>query len=542
MAFRTAAGDLVPMSERFIEAVRRWADRVLEAGKDRYGDKQTPLLVDGVRVENGEPVAWLSQGEEWILSNPANQQNLFRTLTGLSQLTGDQRYIKAARLATEYALKHLRYGDLMCWGGHMAYDLNSKKQIHASDKGPQHELKCHYPFYEFMLEINRTETQKMIEAMWESHVRDWNNLEFNRHGQPKEYEGTTYKQGGVWDRSYRSDPVFFTGKGLTFVNAGSDLYYSAAVVGALTKQEAPIEWAERLAARYAETAHPETGMTGYQFSISELPGQRGDRAAHQFGEQLANDQPIEATLSVPGQIHAIAGESALCRMAIYDLLGERGRRFLDWALADLQAYGRYAYDERKNVFHPVLTNGKRLTGLVLEKDGYYGRRGEALSSKPADGLMFWSYAAGYRRSEDPELWHIVRNMGRGLGLGDLDKLRQAGTLLPCGTKCSNTHVLFGLLELAAIHPESHYLTLAEEIGDHILANTFHHGFFLPSKRHVYARFDSIDPLALLHLSAEMQGNRSVIPSYFGGKAFFAADYDGNGHRYDSSFIYSLVKD
>src|SRR5690606_29904153 len=130
------------------------------------------------------PVTWQSQGEQWIISNAANQQNLFRTLVGLSRLSGDDRYIEAARQATAYALQHLRYGDLMCWGGHMAYDLQAKKAVHASDKGQQHELKCHYPFYELMFEVDHIETQTMIEAMWESHVTDWNTLEFSRHGQP----------------------------------------------------------------------------------------------------------------------------------------------------------------------------------------------------------------------------------------------------------------------------------------------------------------------------------------------------------------------
>jgi pectate lyase len=533
------------MTERFVDAVKRWADLVLALGKDRYGDYDTPLFVDGVRIEDGQPVTWLSQGEEWILSNTANQQNLFRTLTGLSRLTGDDRYVEAAREAAAYALRNVRYGDMMCWGGHMAFDLGAKKPVHAADKGPQHELKCHYPYYELMLEIDPAETLTMIEAMWDGHVTDWDNLEFSRHGQPKSEQelkpeqgaGAPYGQGRLWEKEFGAATVFFTGKGLTFINAGSDLYYAAAVAGAFTGQEAPIRWAERLAGRYAETANPDTGLSGYQFSISVLPGQRGDRAVDQFGELLKEDRPIEATLSMPNQIHTIVGKSALCRMAIFDLLGERGRQFLDWALSDLRAYGRYAYDEAANAFHPVLTNGKRLTGIVLDKDGYYGRRGQTLSPKAADGLLFWSYAAGYRHSGDAGLWSIVRSMARGSGLGELGEAGEQAEIPSTDIRSADAHLLFGLLELAAAHPEGPFLAMAEQIGDNILATRVHNGYFVPNESRAYVKFDAIDPLALLHLAAALRGERERMPRYFGGNPFFGAAYDGRNHTIDNSFFY-----
>ncbi|MEK4251238.1 hypothetical protein [Paenibacillus sp. FSL W7-1287] len=528
------------LNKRYVEHVRRWADIILEVGKDRYGNEQSPLFTDGIHVKNLDPLTWKSQGENWILSNLASQQNWFRTLYGLTELTGDSRYAEAARKATAYALQNIRYGKLMAWGGHMAYNLIDKKIVHAADKGPQHELKCHYPFYELMLEIDPNETLAMIEAMWDSHISDWNNLEFNRHGQPRvQYAG--YGSGKVWDRNYREDPVFFTGKGLTFINAGSDLYYAAAFIGSKMGLEAPIVWAERLAARYAETANPKTGMTGYQFSISVLPGQRGDRAIEQFGEQLADDRPIEATLSTPSQIQTIVGKAALCRMAIFDMLGERGRTFLDWAIADQLAYGRWAYEEAENEFHPILTNGRRLTNLVLEKDGYYGRQGKELKAMKANGFLFWAYASGYRRSNHSELWHIVRSMAVGLGLGDIN---EAGQCLYSdrinSINSSDPYILFGLLELAEIYPNGPFLTMAQRIGDNITADRWYHSFFIPSERHLYAKFDTIEPLALLHLDAAIRGERNRMPRYFGGSSFFSAAYDERGHTSDSYFYYSCV--
>lgn len=530
-------------ASRYIAVVRQWADQLLDMYNERFAAQYAPLFPDGIHVQTLEPLVWMSNGETWVLSNLASQQNWFRTLYGLSKLTKVQRYADVAREATAYALKKVRYGYLMAWGGHMAYDLAAKKWVHAADKGPQHELKFHFPFYELMFELDPDETLTMIEAMWDSHVANWMNLEFNRHGQPKPGPAGGYGAGKVWERPFKREPVFFTGRGLTFVNAGSDLYYAAALAGAYSGQEAPLRWAEYLAGRYAETAHPETGLTGYQYSISELPGQRGDRAREQFGEQLAEDQPLEATLSVARKIHSIVGKAALCRMAIYDQLGERGRTFLDWALKDQLAYGRHAYEAAENVFHPVLTNGRRLTGLILEKDGYYGRRGQALQAMPANDLLFWSYASGYRRSQHPELWRIVCSMARGLGLADFTAVahlpKHPRTVGAEAHKIDSAdpHLLFGLLELAAAHPAGPFLDWAIKIGENIVATRLHDGFFLPTREQPYAKLDAVEPLALLHLAAALRGERDQVPRYCGGSAFFSAHYDGKGHYKDQAFYY-----
>lgn len=97
----------------YLRTVQQYADHVLRHGKDIYGSASTPLFVDGFHVDTYEPVSWRSGWERWILSNLANQQNLFRTLTGLSKLTGETRYKQAAAEAVKYGLECLRYGKLI---------------------------------------------------------------------------------------------------------------------------------------------------------------------------------------------------------------------------------------------------------------------------------------------------------------------------------------------------------------------------------------------------------------------------------------------
>lgn len=72
-------------NSKYLDAVRTFADNVLKYGRDTYGPKHTPLFVDGLNIHTHEPVKWISpEGERWVLSNLASQQNLFRTLDGLT--------------------------------------------------------------------------------------------------------------------------------------------------------------------------------------------------------------------------------------------------------------------------------------------------------------------------------------------------------------------------------------------------------------------------------------------------------------------------
>jgi len=106
---------------KYLEAVREFADNVLKYWRDNYGPKHTPLFVDGVNVNTHEPVKWIApNGDKWILSNLASQQNLFRTLDGLTKITGDQKYRQAAMEAIEYAFANLRSPNGLLYWGHVA--------------------------------------------------------------------------------------------------------------------------------------------------------------------------------------------------------------------------------------------------------------------------------------------------------------------------------------------------------------------------------------------------------------------------------------
>src|SRR5690606_19790531 len=69
-----------------LTALQTFGDNVLEKGKDRWSSKSSPLLADGINLQNQKPLEYTYDGEigvrgeggdpnRWIMHNLANQQN-----------------------------------------------------------------------------------------------------------------------------------------------------------------------------------------------------------------------------------------------------------------------------------------------------------------------------------------------------------------------------------------------------------------------------------------------------------------------------------
>jgi pectate lyase len=145
------------------DAVRRFADNLLDKGRDHYGLQPTPLLVDGVDVDTGEGVTWTCKKQTWTVCDPANHQQLYRVLVGLTNVTGDKHYRAAAEAEWRYLLAH--YADqngLLKWGGHRLI-----------------EFKCNYPYYAFLWETDPAATERFVKALWNAHVLDYLNASVN---------------------------------------------------------------------------------------------------------------------------------------------------------------------------------------------------------------------------------------------------------------------------------------------------------------------------------------------------------------------------
>lgn len=542
----SAPKPIPPQAASYITAVRQFADQSLERGRDTYG-QPTPLFVDGLNVDTGVPVKWKwADGKEWVLCNLANQQGLFRTLDGLSELTGEARYKTAALEANRYAIEHLRYGTqnnggLLAWGGHLAYNATDDVLAGNPDgKGRIHELKCFFPHYRLMWEANPRATQELIENTWNGHVLDWGKLDFNRHGNPD-------KRGLLWKSEYHGGEVFFWGKGLTFHNAGSDFYYAAGMLTLLSGASEPLVWAKRLSNRYAETRDSKTGLEGYQFSqcasawCDDEGKIRGDRAQYQYGDDFKGHRVVEGTL-FPCYGNAPEVEPQIARLLLGEALGERGREFTRQAVDQLTAWGKAAYRVQDNSFIPMLTDGTSMEGYVCKKDGYFGPKGRVLRAGHPTADHLWIYALAFRLTGETYLWEMARNIARGNSWGDLGESAKQAPRLRLAPDCSDPRLLFAMLELYEATHHKEFLDQAQRIGDGILRHRRHNGWFVPSERHLFCHLANDESQALLHLAGALMDDRRRLPVFTGARPFFHAEYGSSkGRVYDSSNIYGQLR-
>ena len=495
----------------YLETVIQYVDNVLNCARDVYGPQKTPLLVNQINIADGKVVEKVWPTNERfdgpvILSNHSVQQPFYRLLESLSIITGQSRYWDAAAENIRYMFANVASpSGLLYWGGHCAYDAKTDDWV--GHKSGTHELKCVYPNYAAMWRADAQATKKFIEAFWNAHVFDWEVLDFSRHGRYDQ------EMGKLWANNYVGRSVWFTGYGLTFLNAGSDLYFAAGMLHHLNGDPAPLVWAKRLNHRYVETRDPATGMSGYQFSIRHLPGAKHwtDRAIHQFSDQLAGHVVREGTISGMRMAWTICSSSAIVRMILAQLLGREGEEFLQTAIDDMKSYGRWAYEPETNLFHPIHTDGMRLTDMVFQKEGYYGPKGGAFHPRPAEGRMFYSYAMAWRLTRDSFLWEMLGHFARGNDIGSLSRHPSDRPELKTDTVCDDPYILIGLLELWRAIGRREYLELAKKIGDNILANRFRKGFFVMETGSDIAWLFNPDPLAILTLSAALAGKLDSLP-------------------------------
>jgi pectate lyase len=501
------------LAHRLIAPVEVFVRQALEA----CSDPATPLLAGQLDPATRRPLRLPDgSGGEIVPCNVANQFNFLRVLQGLSALLGDSAFRDRALAILRYTLRHSRRRGMILWGNHAAVDLLTRKPVFLSVKGKVHELKAHYPPYDLMWEADPEALSTYIPYCWHGHLYDWSRLDFSRHGR---MDLPDYPlPADPWGADYAGGETFFIGGGLTFLNAGSDLYYSAASLARLRKDPRPLLWADRLNRCYIRTRHPATGMGGYQYSSifdKHDPARKrsADRACLQFRDQFPEHNPLDGTLATPGFMRMITGASALCRFHLAKALpGEGGTAFGRAAADDIEAYAAHTYDFEDNTFHPGFTDGFRLTGVTIQKDGYYGPAGHRFEAKPADWLSFWSHLAAWRFSRSSLAWSVARNIGLHKGLGDIGAAPGAKPALLLPEQASG-ELVFGLLELDLAFPAAGFLPAASAAAELLLRDHYRNGWFVGGD-HAVTGIDRAEPLALLHVAARLAGLSDALVPYF----------------------------
>jgi pectate lyase len=524
-------------SNKYLRAVRTFADNVLKYGRDIYGPKQTPLFVDGLNIHTHEPVKWInSDGKKWILSNLASQQTLLRTLDGLSNTTGDPKYRKGAEEAIRYAFDHLRSPNgLFYWGHYVAYDAQIDEVQFPSSKC--HILKMHYPYYELMWRVDSDATKDVIEAFWSAHVVNWSNLDFNRIA----YYSDDFER--PWNHAYKSTPVFFKGNRGGFFVTGSSLIQAATTLHRLSGQEEPLLWSKRLAKRFVDARHPNTGISGCRYNNLPLRKPLGDDLKDHFQNPCTRVFPFVPFEETRNTYYTddVEAHDWASLFLVGETLKDEGQEFTKWALEELTAWGKASYRKKDNSFIPILTDGTSIEGYVAKERNTYGPEGAVAKPLFANLGFFWAYAMGYRTTGDEFMWEMTRNIVLGNSLGDIGRCPENSPGLATGTTCSDVYGLLGFLELYDKTNNPTFLHMARRIADNILAAQFHKGFFVPSKKHIYTRFDCFEPLALLRLVVTIEPQLRPVPQLWPSCPLFVPPYRYKQGGVDRLVIYDLTE-
>jgi pectate lyase len=541
--------DIALQDRARMDAVIKFANKLLADGKDVYSGKATPLLVNGINVFTKEPVKWIfSDGTEAVMADFACQQNLLRVLLSLSNLTGDEKYKTAAINMLQYYFAHFQdTSGLLQWGGHKFVDLKSLTAVGPSDKDKVHELKNAFPYYDFWYEVNPAATVRFIKAFWNAHVYNWNTLEISRHGRYGKIPGD------IWNSKFEQQKPFFETFGLSFLDAGNDLIYSGIKLYEFTHDEGALLWSKRLADQYVLCRDPKTGLGAYQYTQprktaepaadSNTFSMYGDRVQRQFGPEFGPNA-LEGTILLKKHIETIYSTNALMEIQLAQELGDSGSDFNKWTREGMSSLAKYSYIPEKNLLRPMFTDGRDLSNFVLKRDGYNGRKGTVLTQIPASNMLLISYARAFMVTHDKTLWGMARSIAKGSGLGDIGTEPEKNIKLNYRTKNNDAYSVFALVDIFKQTQNTEYLNLARIVANNLVKKKFNSGYFTPGADYDYANFDAIEPYALLALDAAIKGTPDKVPQFINGAGFVQGEYkfpDGSVKSIKDDYFYTMRK-
>ncbi|MDI6453128.1 hypothetical protein [Peloplasma aerotolerans] len=522
-----------------LHAVIQHVENVLKYGHEY--NTNTKLLPDAINTLTGEPARWTFPNRAEVpYANLANQQNFFRTLVALSNVTGSPKYKdEAVEILDEFMRDFQNVNGLFHWGGHRAIDLdNLEVQSFEGPNGP-HELKNMMPYYELLLEVNEEATLKFMRQLWTAHFY-WSTTDMNRHG-----SYSTAFDSNVFGQTIPPDVVTFDEDGmpiipsdspglLPFVNSATDLAYAAFTLANHTGDPIPAAWAEYLMRQYNLASDPNTGMTVYQYkstAVTRSPLECADPAYTNSGcgdrvaRQFRDFGPIARESFVAWKnTQAVYVDNVLMLLEAADRYNIS--HFNDWARIYLEGYLEYAYIrvDGQNKIIPMFNDGTVTYGYVVPEVGYFGPSNMRLDYVSMPTTYLLPILRTIVQTPNPEdqikLWTYFRDIVYTFGLGDIGELGGAKPRLDVDTSIDDPFALMTMVELYDYTKNVEYLEVARTIGNNIVREKFHRGFFVDSEIMLYSRLDQPDTLALLTLDAVIRGiPASSMPFYLADSGY-----------------------
>jgi hypothetical protein len=198
LACSTAWGqpDSPPDAPNFLSVVRRYADTMLDKGRDQFGPQKSGLFLSALDratlaplTVRPSPPAGIRRGDRpgraWSAmtgANPMLDQNLLRVLYTLSDLTGDPRYARAADEALTWFFTHTMspLTSLLPWGEHMSWDVILDRPISGGTE-PIHEFARPWVLWDRCFDIAPKASRQFALGLWHHQIADHQSGAFDRH-------------------------------------------------------------------------------------------------------------------------------------------------------------------------------------------------------------------------------------------------------------------------------------------------------------------------------------------------------------------------
>ncbi len=240
----------------FLPIIYRYADALLEHGRDIHGPQKTGLFLSALDratlapltnrppapagIREGDRAG--AQGGPLTGANPHHDENLLRLLYTLSGLSSQPKYREAADAELKWFLQNAASSNthLLPWGEHMSWDVFTDQPIAANGEAPgTHEFFRPWLLWDRCFELAPEASRQFALGLWEHQIANHQTGAFNRHA-------------GYWKHD-ASDGMDFPRHAGFFIRTWASAY-------AHTQDPVFLTAIEVLLARFERKRHPQTGL------------------------------------------------------------------------------------------------------------------------------------------------------------------------------------------------------------------------------------------------------------------------------------------
>ncbi|MCX7886304.1 MAG: hypothetical protein N3B01_03475, partial [Verrucomicrobiae bacterium] len=167
--------------------LRRYADTMIEHGRDRYGTVHSPLFAvtldrKTLRLPEKPPpnISGIRSSDRTLTgANPMHDLNLYQILHALTKATGERRYAAEADKALKWFFENCQSPKgLMAWGEHQGWDFH--KEAPTDPKTP-HEFYRPWVLWDRCFELAPEQCHRFATGLWQHQIADHKTGAFSRH-------------------------------------------------------------------------------------------------------------------------------------------------------------------------------------------------------------------------------------------------------------------------------------------------------------------------------------------------------------------------